>query len=63
MLYELAQRLDDGILVRLLWDAGRNQTLIRYRDRKTQDAFSVDVPNDTALDAFHHPNAYRPAVA
>jgi hypothetical protein len=59
MTLELARRSDSGILVRLLWDRTRAQALIRYRDRRTGDAFTADVPNPRALDAFRHPNAYR----
>jgi hypothetical protein len=59
-LVELAERKSDGLLVRLLWDPQRNQTVLRYRDRKTGDAFLSDVPNERALVAFQHPNAYRP---
>ena len=58
-LHELARRTDSGILVRLLWDAARGQAVLRYRDRRTGDAFCVDVPNPRALEAVHHPNAYR----
>lgn len=60
-LHELARRTDSGILVRLLWDAARGQAVLRYRDRRTGDAFAVDVPNPRALEAFRHPNAYRTA--
>ena len=59
-LVELAERRQDGLLVRLLWDPQRNQTVLRYRDRRTGDAFLTDVPNERALVAFEHPNAYRP---
>ena len=62
-LRELAKRQSDGLVVRLLWDPDRNQTVIRYRDRQSGDAFVIDVPNARALVAFHHPNAYRPAQA
>lgn len=58
-LLELARRTDSGITVRLLWDRARGQVLIRYRDRRTGDAFTNVVPNPRALDAFRHPNAYR----
>jgi hypothetical protein len=61
MVYELAQRSEDGLTVRLLWDALRNQVVLRYRDRRTGDAFVADIPNAKALAAFHHPNAYRAA--
>jgi hypothetical protein len=59
-LHELASRNESGILVRLLWDAAREQAVIRYRDRRSGDCFVADVPNTRALEAFHHPNAYRP---
>lgn len=62
-LRELAARRSNGLVVRLLWDPVRNQTVLRYRDRLTGDAFVADVPNARALAAFHHPNAYRPAAA
>jgi hypothetical protein len=60
MLLELAERHYCGVLVRLLWDPNRNQTVLRYRDRQTGDAFVTDVPNPNALRAFRHPNAFRP---
>lgn len=62
-LVELAERRADGLLVRLLWDPDRNQTVLRYRDRQTGDSFVIDVPNERALVAFEHPNAYRPLAA
>jgi hypothetical protein len=62
-LRELAARKSDGLVVRLLWDPARNQTVLRYRDRKTGEAFVTDVPNARALVAFHHPNVYRPIQA
>ena len=61
MLRELARRDDQGLLVRLLWDLERGLAVIRYRDRRSGDAFAADVPNPSALDAFRHPNVYRPA--
>jgi hypothetical protein len=33
--------------------------VLRYRDRRTGEAFTADVPNPRALEAFRHPNAYR----
>ena len=59
-LMELAERRSSGLVVRLLWDPARNQTVLRYRDRLTGDSFVVDVPNERALIAFDHPNLYRP---
>jgi hypothetical protein len=61
MLRELARRDESGLLVRLLWDLERGQAVIRYRDWRSGDAFAADVPNPRALDAFRHPNVYRPA--
>jgi len=60
-LYELAERKESGIFVRLLWDPARDQAVLRYRDRRTGEAFTADVPNPRALEAFYHPNAYRAA--
>jgi hypothetical protein len=62
-LVELAERRSTGLLVRLLWDPKRNQTVLRYRDRLTGESFLIDVPNERALVAFEHPNAYRPLVS
>jgi hypothetical protein len=61
MVYELAQRGQNGLLVRLLWDSIRDQVIIRYRDRLNGDAFTAQVPRAQALAAFNHPNAFRPA--
>jgi hypothetical protein len=62
-LRELAARRSDDLVVRLLWDSDRNQTVLRYRDRQTGDAFVTDVPNARALVAFEHPNVFRSARA
>jgi hypothetical protein len=62
-LVQLAERKSNGLLVRLLWDPQRNQTVLRYRDRLTGESFLADVPNERALVAFNHPNAYRPVAA
>jgi hypothetical protein len=62
-LLELAERKVDGVVVRLLWDRDRDQTVLRYVDFRSGDAFRADVPNDEALSAFHHPNTYRPRNA
>jgi hypothetical protein len=63
MEFELAARSGSGISVCLVWDSERNQVVLGYRDERTGDAFSVDVPNDRALEALEHPNAYRPLRA
>lgn len=61
--HELASRDGSGISVRLLWDADRNQVVLHYHDSNTGDEFVTDVPNECALTAFEHPNAYRPRRA
>ncbi len=62
-LRELARRNEAGLVVRLVWDSARDRTLLRYRDDREQDAFVAEVPNARALDAFYHPNRYRPRGA
>jgi ABC-type uncharacterized transport system YnjBCD substrate-binding protein len=59
-LMELAARKQSGLIVRLVWDSGRDQAVLRYRDLLTGEAFVTDVPNAQALAAFRHPNAFRP---
>jgi len=63
MYRELASRLDNGVHVRLFWDVVRDQAIVRYRDRRTGDTFTTRVPKSHALEAFRHPNAYRPLLA
>jgi hypothetical protein len=63
MEFELAARSGSGISVRLLWDSERDQVVLHYRDERTGDIFAADVPNDCALEALEHPNAYRPLRA
>ena len=56
---ELDSRTNDGIHVRLLWNAADDRVMLAVEDAKTGDAFAVDVhPDDSALEAFHHPYAY-----
>jgi hypothetical protein len=59
MSQELAERVEDGVVVRLLWDEPRDQVIVEYRDDRTGDQFSAIVPKSQAMSAFHHPNAYR----
>jgi hypothetical protein len=61
MVYELAERSGNGLLVRLLWDSLRDAVILRYRDGHSGDAFVAEVPKAQALTAFKHPNVYRPA--
>jgi hypothetical protein len=59
----LAEREQDGILVRLFWDERAtpgDDLILRYRDQRTGRGFTSHPPRDRALDAFYHPNAYAP---
>ncbi len=62
-MHELAERHDGGILVRLLWDPGEDRVLVDYRDQRSGDAFTAEVPRPRALDAFRHPNLFRTSGA
>ncbi|MGH3005190.1 MAG: hypothetical protein ACRDOS_04705 [Gaiellaceae bacterium] len=60
----LAERENDGILVRLFWDDRAepgHDVILRYRDGRSGHAFSARPPREKALHAFYHPNAYAPA--
>ncbi len=56
---ELDHRSNDGIDVRLLWDPRTNQVIVAVEDQRHGEAFELTVPGADALDAFHHPYAYR----
>ena len=55
---ELDHRTADGLHVSLLWRRETNTVSISVVDEPRGDAFEVEVPNDQALDAFHHPYWY-----
>lgn len=55
---ELAQRATDGVEVRLLWHSETNTISVSVVDAKSGDQFELQVPDDAALDVFHHPYAY-----
>jgi hypothetical protein len=58
----LAERENDGILVRLFWDDRAEpgqDVILRYRDDRHGQAFTAR-PSERALHAFYHPNAYAP---
>lgn len=63
MYLELAERSHGGIVVRLLWDALGDRVILRYRDQRTGERFTCEVPASRALEAFHHPNAFRADAA
>jgi hypothetical protein len=61
----LAERENDGILVRLYWDERArpgDDVILRYHDVRSGRGFSARPPRERALHAFHHPNAYAPAA-
>jgi hypothetical protein len=58
-LRELDHRHSDGIDVRLLWDQGNNRVHVAVNDRKSGEAFSVEVREvESAANIFQHPFAY-----
>lgn len=62
MARELAQRTDDGLTVRLLWD-GAEMVYLQLWDLRTDSLDEFPVPRESALDAFEHPFRYEPATA
>ncbi len=57
---ELAAREQTGITVRLLWDGATREVWLSYRDLRDDDRFTTPVPAARALEAFEHPNVFRP---
>lgn len=55
---ELAYRESDGIEVSLLWSTTDGSLSVYVTDRRTEDAFELDVAPTEALEAFQHPFAY-----
>ena len=60
---ELAERSRDGVEVRLLWSKSDGRLIVVVTDTRTEETFEVEARGDNALDVFHHPYAYRRAVA
>jgi hypothetical protein len=60
---ELAHRSSNGIEVALLWSSTTNRLFVAVADESTGDHFTVDAPNDKALDVFNHPYAYATPLA
>jgi hypothetical protein len=59
-LRELDRRRGDGFDVTLLWSERTGKVFVAVEDARTSQAFRIAVDPDHALDAFHHPYAYRP---
>jgi hypothetical protein len=55
---ELAQRIANGIEVRLLWEPGGEVLVVSVLDWNSGEHGEVQVARDRALDAFEHPFAY-----
>jgi hypothetical protein len=55
---ELAERSNDGVVVRLLWDRYTRKIVLEVTDDKTGTTHEVQVPDDHALEAFQHPFVY-----
>ena len=61
----LADREDNGIVVRLFWDEAADpdaDVVVEYRDRREGVAYTLYPPRNRALDAFYHPNSYLNCV-
>lgn len=56
---ELAQREQDGILVRLWWLALDDSVTVTVRDNRTGDAFTLHPDKSKALDCYYHPLFYK----
>jgi hypothetical protein len=56
---ELDHRTNDGIDVKLLWNARTNNVFVAVEDHKSGETFELDVRAGDAYVAFHHPYAYR----
>jgi hypothetical protein len=60
--HELAQRANDGVEIRLLWNRADGRLTIVVDDSRTGESFDlVAESGKEALDAFHHPFAYAAA--
>ena len=55
---QLADRVNDGLYVQLLWHPADDAVSVAVDDRRTGDFFQGPVPRDKALFAFNHPFAF-----
>jgi hypothetical protein len=60
---ELAHRASNGIDVALLWSRCTGRLTVAVQDVRTGESFTIDAPNDRALDVYNHPYAYASTVA
>ncbi len=57
---ELAERHGLGLCVQLWWNPATDEIRLRYDDERLGEQFETVVERARALDAFYHPNLYRP---
>jgi hypothetical protein len=55
---ELDHRRNDGIDVRLLWDARTNRVSLALTNEHSGESLNFEVEPSDALAAFHHPYVY-----
>jgi hypothetical protein len=60
---ELAHRASNGIDVALLWSRCTGRLTVAVEDVRTGESFTIDAPNDRALDVYNHPYAYASTLA
>lgn len=58
-LRELDRRQGDGLDVTLVWNALTDSVYVVVVDAQRDDVLRIPVDAGDALDAFHHPYAYR----
>jgi hypothetical protein len=59
---ELAHRTSNGLDVSLLWSRCTGRVVVAVADLRTGESFTLDAPNDRALDVYNHPFAYTTAL-
>jgi hypothetical protein len=55
---ELAYRENDGVAVTLAWHTTSNRVTVSVVDRRSDEAFDLEVDPVDALEVFNHPYAY-----
>ena len=55
---ELAFRTSGGLEITLYWDAEEQTASVEVHQPATQETIAFTVPDQDALDAFHHPFAH-----
>jgi hypothetical protein len=55
---ELAHRKSGGLEITLYWDAEAQSTSVEVHQPATQETIAFTVPEEYALDAYHHPFAH-----